>query len=549
MRLEHFGCRAHGRSTATASATRWMSRGGSCSIANDKHQTAASAREYPGEPLADAAGCSTDGRFITRAARRQPAEAWTLPDSPGPQVGVSTGGRLPLSNLNPLAVTRIPLTGELLSFRPSARNLRRSPMPLDLPAIRARFPALQRQTGGRPIAFFDGPAGSQVPQSVVNAVSDSLLRANANCGAVFTTSQENDRLLAESRQAVADLLGTGDPDTVAFGANMTSLTLAASRAIASIWKPGDEVIVSQLDHDANVTPWVLAAQDAGATVHSIPLRLEDCTLDLDRYRELLSPRTRLVAVGLASNATGTINPVAEMVRLAKAVGALTFVDAVHYAPHGLIDVEALGCDFLVCSAYKFFGPHVGIMWGKREWLEAIRPYKLRPSSDELPGRWMTGTQNHEGIAGVRAAVDHIASLGAVNPDPLPTGTRRAALGRGFEAITFHERAMSQRFLAGLRSTPSLRVWGITDEQRLVERVPTFSVTHESLTPREMATSLWARGIQAWHGNHYALPFTEAAGLEPNGTLRLGALHYNTLEEVDRAIDALRDILRTRAVSR
>jgi cysteine desulfurase family protein (TIGR01976 family) len=419
-------------------------------------------------------------------------------------------------------------------------------MSLDLLAIRTRFPALQRQSRGRPIAFFDGPAGSQVPQSVVDAVSHSLLRANANCGAVFTTSQENDRLLAESRQAVADLLGSSDPDTVAFGANMTSLTLAASRAIASIWKPGDEIIVSQLCHDANVTPWVLAAQDAGATVHSIPFRAEDCTLDLDRYRELLSSRTRLVALGMASNATGTINPLAEMIRAAKAVGAFTFVDAVHYAPHGLIDVEALGCDFLVCSAYKFFGPHVGVMWGRRELLEAIRPYKLRPSHETLPGRWMTGTQNHEGIVGVRAAIDHIASIGTADGQPPPIGNRRAALVNAFEAITSHEQTLSKRFIAGLRSEPTLRVWGITDESRLAERVPTFSVTHSSLSPREMATSLWARGIQAWHGNHYAFPFTEAAGLEPNGTLRLGALHYNTVEEVDRAIESLRDILRTRS---
>ena len=407
-------------------------------------------------------------------------------------------------------------------------------MPLDLPAIRSRFPALQRQSRGRPIAFFDGPAGSQVPQSVVDAMSHSLLRANANCGAVFTTSQENDRLLAESRQAVADLLGSNDPDTVAFGANMTSLTLAASRAIATIWKPGDEIIVSQLCHDANVTPWVLAAQDAGATVHSIPLRTEDCTLDLDRYRELLSSRTRLVALGMASNATGTINPVAEMIQAAKAVGALTYIDAVHFAPHGLIDVEALGCDFLVCSAYKFFGPHVGVMWGRRELLEAIRPYKLRPSPETLPGRWMTGTQNHEGIAGVRAAIDHIASIGTPDGQVPQAGMRREALIHAFEAITQYEQTLSQRFLAGLRSEPTLRVWGITDESRLVERVPTFSVTHESLSPHEMATSLWARGIQAWHGNHYALPFTESAGLEPHGTLRLGALHYNTVEEVDRA---------------
>jgi len=383
---------------------------------------------------------------------------------------------------------------------------------------------------------------------VVDAVSHSLIRANANCGAVFTTSQESDRILAEARQAVADLLGANDPDTVAFGANMTSLTLAASRAIATTWEPGDEVIVSQLCHDANVTPWVLAAQDAGATVHSIPFRTVDCTLDLDRYRELLSPRTRLVALGLASNATGTINPVAEMVHAARAVGALTFIDAVHFAPHRLIDVEALGCDFLVCSAYKFFGPHVGVMWGRRELLEAIRPYKLRPSPDTLPGRWMTGTQNHEGIAGVRAAIDHIASIGTPAGQPPQPGNRRSALANAFEAITAHEQALSLRFLAGLRSEPSLRVWGITDENRLAERVPTFSITHESLSPLEMATSLWARGIQAWHGNHYAFPFTQAAGLEPNGTLRLGALHYNTIEEVDRTWESLRDILRTRRVS-
>ena len=421
-------------------------------------------------------------------------------------------------------------------------------MPLDIPAIRSRFPALRRQSRGRPIVFFDGPAGSQVPQSVVDAVSHSMIQTNANCGAVFSTSQESDRILAESRQAVADLLGTSDPDTIAFGANMTSLTFAASRAIATIWKPGDEIIVSQLCHDANFTPWVLAAQDAGATVHSIPFHREDCTLDLDRYRELLSPRTRLVALGLASNSTGTINPVTEMVQAAKSVGAFTYIDAVHFAPHGLIDVEALGCDFLVCSAYKFFGPHVGVMWGRRELLEAIRPYKLRPSPDSLPGRWMTGTQNHEGIAGVRAAIDHIASIGTADGKSPPPNQRRTALRDAYEAITSHEQELSRRFLIGLRSEPTLRVWGITDESRLAERVPTFSVTHDTLSPREMATSLWARGIQAWHGNHYALPFTEAAGLEPHGTLRLGALHYNTLEEVDRAIDSLRDILRTRAIS-
>lgn len=417
-------------------------------------------------------------------------------------------------------------------------------MPLDLPAIRSRFPALQRQSQGRPIAFFDGPAGSQVPQTVVDAISRALIDTNANCGAVFPTSQNSDHMLADSRQAVADFLGSPDPDTITFGANMTSLTLAASRAISQHWKPGDEIIVSQLCHDANVTPWVLAARDAGVTVHSIPFRPEDCTLQLDRFHELLSPRTKLVAIGLASNATGTINPVAEIARAAKSVGALTYVDAVHYAPHGLIDVEALGCDFLACSAYKFFGPHVGIMWGRRELLESIRPYKLRPSTDLLPGRWMTGTQNHEGIAGVRAAIDHIASLGTPTGEVPPVSQRRVAIQTAFKAIAAHEQDLSMRFLQGLKAEPSLRIWGITDESRLSQRVPTFSVTHQKLTPHQMAVGLWERGIQAWNGNHYALPFTEVVGLEPNGTLRLGALHYNTAEEVDRAISGLAEIVRS-----
>lgn len=382
-----------------------------------------------------------------------------------------------------------------------------------------------------------------MPQTVVDAISRALIDTNANCGAVFPTSQNSDQMLAEARQAVADFLGAADPDTVAFGANMTSLTLAASRAISKLWKPGDEIIVSQLCHDVNVTPWVLAARDAGVTVHSIPFRVEDCTLQLDRYHELLSPRTKLVAIGLASNATGTINPVAEVARAARAVGALTYVDAVHYAPHGLIDVEALGCDFLACSAYKFFGPHVGIMWGRRELLESIRPYKLRPSPDSLPGRWMTGTQNHEGISGVRAAIDYIASLGTFSGEIPPVNQRRVAIRAAFETITAYEQELSRRFLNGLLALPSLRIWGITAEAQLDQRVPTFSVTHQKLTPHQMAVALWDRGVQAWNGNHYAYPFTEATGLEPNGTLRLGALHYNTAEEVDRAIDGLREIVR------
>jgi cysteine desulfurase family protein (TIGR01976 family) len=406
----------------------------------------------------------------------------------------------------------------------------------DVQRCRRQFPALSRKIHGQDAIYFDGPAGSQVPRCVVDAVGKYLLHTNANHGGAFTTARESDALLAEAHQAVADLLGTSDPDLVAFGPNMTTLTFALSRALARTWKPGDEVLVTRLDHDGNVTPWVLAARDAGATVRYVGLRSADCTLDLDDLRRQLSPRTRLVAVGCASNAVGTINPVQRIAAWAHAVGALVFLDAVHFAPHGLMDVTAWDCDFLACSAYKFFGPHVGILYGKRELLESLPAYKLRPVPDRIPDRWMTGTQSHEGIAGVLAAVEYLADIGRSIDSSVRF--RREALKQAFAAIAEYERDLCGRLLQGLAKLSSIQVLGISDTGRLNERVPTVSFIHSSLTPRAVAEHLDRRGIFAWHGNFYALGLSETLGLEPEGMVRIGLLHYNTAAEVDRLLDPL-----------
>ncbi len=404
---------------------------------------------------------------------------------------------------------------------------------------RPQFPALQRSIGGEQAVFFDGPAGSQVPQRVLDAIGDYLVRMNANHDGLFATSRASDKLLHEAHRGLADFVGADDPDCIVFGANMTGLTFAVSRALAKTWKPGDEILLSRLDHDANVSPWVLAAQDAGATVKHIDIRRDDCTLDMDDFRAKLSDRTRLVAVGQASNAVGTINPIDEISRAAHEVGALVYCDAVHYAPHGRIDVGALGCDLLVCSAYKFFGPHVGVLWARRELLEELPAYKVRPAPDATPGRWMTGTQNHEGIAGTLAAVEYLADLGRTFG---PADAKRpAAIEAAFTAITAHERRLADRLISGLIRRPEITVWGITDPKRMDQRVPTLGITHENLTPTQLAQSLADRDIFVWHGNFYALPVTQALGLEPEGMVRIGLLHYNTEEEIGRLLEALDDM--------
>jgi cysteine desulfurase family protein (TIGR01976 family) len=408
----------------------------------------------------------------------------------------------------------------------------------DVAWCRAQFPALARRVGGQPAVYFDGPAGSQVPRRVIDAIGDYLVRMNANHGGLFETSRESDSLLEEAHRGLADFLGTADPGTVVFGANMTSLTLALSRSLGRTWQPGDEIVLSRLEHDANVTPWVLAARDAGATVHHVAFRREDCTLDLDDLARKLSPRTRLVAVGCASNAVGTINPMDEIVRLAHEAGALVFFDAVHYAPHRRLAVERWGCDFLVCSAYKFFGPHVGVLWGRRELLTRLPAYKVRPAPEELPGRWMTGTQNHEGIAGTLAAIDYLAELGRRQPG---AADRRAALDAAYGAIASYERDRFAELLAGLAELADVNIWGITEPERWHQRVPTVALAHRRLAPRELAEYLASRAIFVWHGNYYALPVTEALGLEPDGLVRIGLLHYNTAEEVERLLAVMREL--------
>ena len=403
--------------------------------------------------------------------------------------------------------------------------------------LRKQFPALSKTVDGERAIFFDGPAGTQVPRCVIDAISDYLINNNANHGGVFATSIESDQVLAEAHQAAADFLGCDDPDTVAFGANMTSLTFALSRALAAEWRKGDEIVLSRLEHDANFSPWVLAAKDAGVTVRYVDFDPEDCTLQLQEYSNVLNDNTKLVAVGCASNATGTINPVQQICSWAREVGALSFLDAVHFAPHDLIDVVGWECDFLICSAYKFFGPHVGMMYGRRELLEGLQPYKLRPSPDDLPGRWMTGTQNHECIAGTRAAIDYLADIGRDDPAS-QTLPRRAALQRAFRAIRAYECELLDQLLDGLLAIPTLRVWGITDTQQRNQRFPTVSITHSRATAEELATYLAKQAIFTWHGNYYALPVTERLGLEPDGMVRIGLAHYNTPAEVSRLLTAL-----------
>jgi len=387
---------------------------------------------------------------------------------------------------------------------------------------------------GHPVAYFDGAAGSQVPQTVIDAISDVLTHHNANRGSAIPTSREADERIEEAHRALADLLGAASPNEIVFGQNMTSLTFALSRALARTWIPGDEIIVTRLDHDANVTPWTLAARDAGAVVHTIGFREDDCTLDVEALAARLSNRTKLVAVGYASNAVGTVNPVAEICRRAKGAGALSYIDAVHYAPHGRIDVAALGCDFLACSPYKFFGPHLGVLYGRLEHLERLKAYKLRPAPAQSPGKWMTGTQSHESIWGAAAAVDYLASLSGEFEGPRPP-----RLDAAFANIQAHERTVGDRLLAGLRELKHFRLWGIADSSRWSERVPTFSVTHDSLSPAELCNRLLEHGLFGWAGNHYALSLCQQCKLEPGGTLRLSLLHYNTHDEVDRLLDALR----------
>lgn len=419
---------------------------------------------------------------------------------------------------------------------------------LDLDRIRAQFPSLALQLNGRDVAFLDNPGGTQVTQSCIDAMVNYLTTSNANTYGAYLTSERTVAMLDDVHAAMADLLNAADPREIIFGPNMTTLTFAVSRAIGRTLAPGDEIVVTALDHDANVAPWLALEEERGIVVRMVDVDLATCTLDMADLRAKITEKTKLVAVGYASNAVGTINDVATITRWAHEAGALAFVDAVQYAPHGPIDVQALDCDFLACSSYKFFGPHLGILYGRLPLLQAIAAYKVRPADDQPPGKWETGTQNHECLAGLGGTLDYLAELGQRYGAPYAaefagmTG-RRLDLHTALAAIQRHERELVARLLDGLREMPGARIYGLTAASDLPRRVPTVALTVAGHTPRELAAALGERGIFTWDGNYYALNVTEHFDVEKSGGfLRIGLVHYNTMEEVDRLLAALREIV-------
>jgi cysteine desulfurase family protein (TIGR01976 family) len=414
-------------------------------------------------------------------------------------------------------------------------------MALDLSVIRSQFPALNR-----PAIFFDNPGGTQIAKQSLERINKYLLECNANHEGAFATSIASDAVLEEAHQAMADFYNAPSAEEIVFGANMTTLTLHLSRSISRTWNEGDEIVVTRLDHDANVTPWVLAAQDRGCKVNWVDFDVEDGTLKLDSLQQALDRKPKFLAIGYASNALGTINPLAKIIEMAHAAGTLVYVDAVQYAAHGPIDVQKLDCDFLISSAYKFFGTHSGILYGKRALLEQLFAYKVRPASNDLPYKFETGTQNHEGIAGVLGAVEYFEWLGkefgGEHTESLAaagyTG-RRLELKKGMTALHAYELELNRALLAALQAIPELEIYGITDLEKLDQRVATFSFRMKDLAPRQVAEKLNEHGIYVWDGNYYALNVTERLGVEDKGGMvRVGAVHYNTLDEVQKLKEAL-----------
>jgi len=418
-------------------------------------------------------------------------------------------------------------------------------MSLDPSMIRKQFPSLDR-----PAIFFDNPGGTQIAKQSLDRITRYLLECNANHEGAFATSKASDAVLDEAHQAMADFYNAAGPEEIIFGNNMTSLTLHISRSLLRNWQAGDEIVVTRLDHDANVTPWLLAAQDRGVNVHWVDFDVEDGTLRLDDLQKALERKPRLLAVGYASNALGTINPVAKITRMAHEAGTLVYVDAVQYAPHGPIDVQRLGCDLLVSSSYKFFGPHAGILYGRRDLLEELFAYKVRPATNRIPGKFETGTQNHEGIAGVLGAIEYFEWVGKEFGGRYAEGLaedgyqgRRMELKKALTAIRAYEFELGRALLSTLQSVPGLTTFGLTDVRRLDERVATFAFRLGDLHPRAVAEKLAEEGIYVWDGNYYAINVTERLGLEDSGGMvRVGATHYNTLEEIQRLGEALEKIV-------
>ena len=404
-------------------------------------------------------------------------------------------------------------------------------MTLDIESIRAGFPALARSQNGRRVAYLDGPGGTQVHESVIQAMADFMKRGGSNLGGTFESSIETDAVVAGARSAVADLFGA-EPNEIVFGQNMTSLTYAMSRAMSRTWDSGDNIILTRLDHDANVSPWMQAAADAGVEARFVDFDPEDgCDLDLGTLASALDGNTRLVAFTHASNAVGTITPVAEIVRMAHGAGALTYVDAVHHTPHGLIDVAESGTDFLVASAYKWFGPHTGCLFGRNELLSELAPYKLRPAPVDAPDKWETGTQSFESLAGVAAAVDYIASMGE-------GVDRRERIISAYGNINEYETALTNRFLAGVEALPNITLFGRPSAEG---RTATFAVDVAGVSPAAVANSLGDAGCFVWSGDYYAYEVMHRLGKAPEGLVRIGFVHYNTEEEVDRVLKDLAEM--------
>ena len=413
-------------------------------------------------------------------------------------------------------------------------------MTLDLHAIRTHFPALKRQA-----IFLDNPAGTQIVQRSLDRITEYLVETNANHEGVFATSRESDAVIEEARQACADFLNAPRPEEITFGPNMTSLTFNLSRSLARTLEKGDTIAVTRLDHDANITPWTLAAADRGCQVAWVDFDVEDGRLLMDSYEKALESKPKLVALGYASNALGTINPVKQMTEMAHEAGALVYVDAVQYAPHGPIDVQDLDVDFLVCSAYKFYGPHAGILYGRYHLLDELMAYKVRPASDELPWKFETGTPNFEGIAGILGALEYFAWLGVEYGQEYKTHYEGMFSGRaldlklGLAAIREYEYQLSGKLIETLSAVPGLRIYGLDDPGDVEERVPTFAVNLEGVHPRQLAKMLDERDIYVWDGNYYAICATERLGVEESGGMvRIGAAHYNTLEEIEKLGEAL-----------
>jgi cysteine desulfurase family protein (TIGR01976 family) len=409
-------------------------------------------------------------------------------------------------------------------------------MSLDLAAIRQQFPSLDR-----PAIFLDNPAGTQISKHSLERINKYLLEYNANHEGMFETSRRSDAVLHEAHAAMADFLNASRPEEIIFGNNMTTLTLHMSRSLARNLQPGDNLLVTRMDHDANISPWMLIAEDKGCNLLWVDIDVEDGTLDLDDFARALEKKPKIAAFGYASNLLGTVNPVKKMTKMAHEAGALVYIDAVQYAPHGPIDVRDIDCDFLACSSYKFFGPHAGILYGKFDLLSELKAYKVRPASNELPYKFETGTQNHEGIAGVLGALEYFQWLGhefggghAQAWQDAGFSGRKLELKMGMSAMQSYEKELSKKLIGIIRSVPGTHIYGVTDLDRLDERVPTVSFTVEGKDPEKLADSIGNEGIYVWNGHNYALAIVERLGLlEAGGMIRVGPVHYNTMNELER----------------